>query len=197
MPTQKHLVLDDDVHEILKERKELTGSSIKEVGNSILRSSLESVLLIDTIRKILVDRGKVSEDEYNHAHEQACLKLQRGYSPAKAPVEKTGRETFVSGSWKIKSLFRRSDSVFQVLEAWARDARQLPMEAHHHDADEFLITLNGRTIITMSGTPYTLQPLNMLQIPAGCVHSSTPLDGNCHLISVITPAVPEYSCPET
>ena len=34
MSAKKHLVLDDDVHEILKERKELTGSSIKEIGRA-------------------------------------------------------------------------------------------------------------------------------------------------------------------
>ena len=47
-------------------------------------------------------------------------------------------------------------------------------------------------IITMSGTPYTLGPLNMLQVPAGVVHSVKPLDADCHMLAILVPAVPEY-----
>jgi len=62
MSAKKHLVLDDDVHEILKERKELTASSIKEIGNSVLRTSIESIFLGDIVARILVEKHKLSED---------------------------------------------------------------------------------------------------------------------------------------
>jgi hypothetical protein len=54
--TSKHLVLDDDVHESLKKRKELTGSSIKEIGNSVLRASIENVFLNDIVGKMLIEK---------------------------------------------------------------------------------------------------------------------------------------------
>jgi mannose-6-phosphate isomerase-like protein (cupin superfamily) len=192
MSTQKHLVLDDDVHEVLKQRKELTGSSIKDIGNSVLRTSIESVFLGDIISRILVEEGRLSEDEYNHVLDQASVELQHANATIKVPVVKTSKGTLVSGSWEIRQIFRRSDSVFQILECWARDSRQLPMEAHRHAGDEFLIMLHGRAIVTMCGTPYTVGPLNMFQIPTESLHSVKPIDSLCHLLAILSPAVPEY-----
>jgi len=192
MSTKKHLVLDDDVHEILKERKELTGSSIKEIGNSVLRTSIENVFLGDIVGRILVEKHKLSEDEYNHALGQASAELRQSQANVRVPVETTSKGTLVAGSLENRQLFRRSDGAFQVLESWTRDSRCLPMQAHRHTADEFFIVLHGRIIITMSGTPYTLGPLNVFQVPAGVVHSVKPLDADCHMLAILVPAVPEY-----
>lgn len=192
MSTQKHLVLDDDVHEVLKQRKELTGSSIKDIGNSVLRTSLESVFLGDIVSRILVESKKISEDECNHALEQASAELRQSQANVRVPVEMTRKGTLISGSWEIKQLLRRSDDAFQVLECWARDPRQLAMQAHRHAADAFFIVLQGRVMIVMSGTPCTLQPLNMCQIPSYVVHSVKPLDADCHMLALFIPAVPEY-----
>ena len=192
MSTKKHLVLDDDVHEILKERKEFTGSSIKEIGNSVLRTSVENVFLGDIVGRILVEKGKVSEDDYSQALGQAFAELGQSQASTRVPVEPTSKGTLVAGSWETRQIFRRSDGAFQVLECWTRDSRQLPMQAHRHAADEFFITLQGRIIITMNGTPHTLGALNMLQGPAGVVHSVKPLDPDCHLLTILSPAVPEY-----
>jgi len=192
MSAKKHLVLDDDVHEILKERKELTGSSIKEIGNSVLRTSIESVFLGDIVARILVEKHKLSEDEYNRALVQASAELRQSQANVRVPVEPTSKGTLVAGSFETRQIFRRSDGAFQVLETWARDSRCLPMQAHRHTADEFFIVFHGRVIITMNGTPYTLGPLNVLQVPAGVVHSVKPLDADCHMLAILVPAVPEY-----
>ena len=192
MSAKKHLVLDDDVHEILKETKELTGSSIKEIGNSVLRTSVESVFLGDIVGRILVKKGKVSEDDYNRALEQASVELRQSQANVRVPVERTSRGTLVAGSWEAAQLFRRSDGAFQVLEFWTRDSRQAPMQAHRHAADEFFIVLHGRAVITMDGIPYTLGALNMLQVPGGVVHSVKPLETDCHFLAILSPAVPEY-----
>lgn len=189
---KKHLVLDADVHEILKQRKELTGSSIKEIGNSVLRTFIESVFLGDIVGRILVEKGKVSEDEYSHALKQASAELRQFQANVGVPVEMTRKGTLIAGSWEIRQIFRRSDDAFQVLECWTRDSRQLSMQAHRHASDEFFIALRGRAIITMSGTPYTVGPLNAFQIPSGAVHSAKPLDPDCHLLTILIPAVPEY-----
>ena len=192
MSTKKHLVLDDDVHEILKQRKELTGSSIREIGNSVLRTSVESVFLGDIVGRILVKEGKVSEDDYSRALNQASTELRRSQTNLRVPVETSSKGTLVAGSLETRQIFRRSDGAFQVLESWTRDSRQLPMQPHRHAADEFFIVLQGRIVITMNGIPYTLDALNMLQVPAGVVHSVKPLDADCHFLEVLSPAVPEY-----
>jgi len=119
MSTKKHLVLDDDVHEALEQRKGLTGSSIKDIGNDVLRSSLESVFLGDIIGRILVESGKVSENEYGQALEQAFTKIK---TTPNLPVERTLKGTLVAGSWESRQLFQRSDGSFQILESWTRDS---------------------------------------------------------------------------
>ena len=192
MSARKHLVLDDDVHEILKETKDLTGSSIKEIGNSVLRTSVESVFLRDIVGRILVKNGKLSEDDYTRAVEQAVAELEHSQANVRVPVERTSRGTLVAGSWETRQLFRRSDDAFQVLECWTRDFRKAPMQAHRHSADEFFIMLQGRVSVTMSGIPYTLSALNILQVPSGVVHSVKPLETDCHFLTILSPAVPEY-----
>ena len=192
MSTQKHLVLDDDVHKILQERKELLGTSIKEIGNSILRTFAEHIFLGDVVGRILIEGGKISEDEYNRVLEQAAVELQQANAAIGVPVQSTKQGTLVSGSWETRQLFRRADDAFQVLECWTRDSRQLPMQAHRHAADEFFVVLYGRIIVTMGGTPYTLGPLNMFQVPSKVVHSVKPLNADCYMLAVLVPAVPEY-----
>jgi quercetin dioxygenase-like cupin family protein len=192
MSTKKHLVLDDDVHEALEERKELTGSPIKEIGNSVLRSYLESVLLGDILGNILIKKGLVSKSDYEQAIEQASAQLKK---PHKLPIQRTTKGTVVAGSWESRQLFQRSDGAFQIIELWTKDSRQLPIQQHSHPGDEFLVLLKGRVILTMNGVPYTLRSLNMLQIPAGAVHSLKPCDCDCHLLSILSPAVSEWFRP--
>ncbi len=192
MTTKKHLVLDDDVHEALEERKELTGSAIKEIGNSVLRACLESVFLGDMLGSILVKQGLVSQDDYEQAIDQASAKLTK---PSKLPIQRTAKGTVVAGSWESRQLFQRSDGAFQILELWTKDSRQLPIQQHRHPGDEFLVLLKGRAILTMSGLPYTLGPLNMLQVPAGVVHSLKPCACDCHLLCILSPAVSEWFKP--
>lgn len=188
----KHLVLDDDVHEILRNTKQLTGHSIRETGNRFLRSSLEPVFLCNVVGRVLVDAGKVSDAEYRQMLEQAALETRRAHAVNAAPVTRTRKGTLVSGSWEIKEIFSAPGDAFQILECWARDSNQLAMEAHCHDADEFVIALSGRTLIAMNEVPFTLGARAMLQIPAGYVHSGTPLDSTVHIVAVLMPAVPGY-----
>jgi quercetin dioxygenase-like cupin family protein len=192
MSTKKHLVLDDDVHEVLKEKKELIGSSIKEIGNSVLRTSLRNVFLGDILGRTLVEEGLVSEDGFAHALEEASAELRTAQAKLKVAIDTTKKGTLVSGSLETRQLFRRSDGAFQVLECWTRDSRGLPMEAHSHAANAFFIMLQGRMLVTMTGIPYALRPLNVLQVPSGVVHSVKPLDADCHMLAVLIPAVPEY-----
>ena len=197
MSKRKHLVLDDDVHEILSEKKQLIGSSIRAIGNSILRRSMQNVLLGDIIGKILVEDGLVSENDVRNAMERASSQSQEVQKQLTVPIAVTKKGTLISGSLETRQLFRRSDGAFQVLESWTRDTRGLPMEAHRHTADEYFIVMQGRLLVTMAGVAYTMRPLNVLQVPANVVHSVKPLDADCHMLAILVPAVPEYFSSKT
>lgn len=193
MPTQKHLVLDDDVYGALLGRKDLTGRPISRIGNSILRAHIAAAHLEDLIGKELVETGRISQDEYREVLHQALTELRRSFQPGRAPVEVSADGRMVSGSWEIENRFRSEDGSFQILECWARDSLQQPMGQHTHDADEYLIALNGSTLFVMSGLPFTLVKGNVLQVPARAEHSAVPLDSDCHLLAVTVPATVEYS----
>lgn len=190
--TPKHLVLEDDVHRTLKAKKGLAGLSIREIGNAVLRSSMDREHLPDIVGRILVRMGKLSEDEYRQVLDQASAEAQRTRVDDTLPITRTRGGELVSGSWAMENLATSRSDLFQVLECWARDDHRIPMQEHHHDADEFVIALRGRTLITMDGVPVALGARNMLQIPAGCAHSGTPLDGTAHVVAVVMPPIPEY-----
>lgn len=193
MPTTKHLVLDDDVYESLLGRKEMTGVPISRIGNSILRTHIAAALLEDLVASRLVKTGRLSHAEYREILRQASEELRHSYKPGLAPIEAIGESTMVAGSWMIESIFHSEDGSFHVLECWARDTLQQPIGQHSHDADEFVIALDGRSLFVMGGIPLTLAKGNVLQVPAGAVHSAVPLDAGCHLLMVTVPATSEYA----
>jgi quercetin dioxygenase-like cupin family protein len=193
MPTTKHLVLDDDVYEALIGRRDMTGLPISRIGNSILRAHIAAVLLEDLLGEKLVESGRLSEGEYRDALEQALGELRRSFHPGHVSVEATANGRLIAGSWVIQSLLRPSDGSFQLLECWVRDSLQRPMEQHSHDADEYVISISGRSQWVTGGVPVVLRKGNMLQIPAGAIHSAVPLDPECHLLVATVPATPEYS----
>ena len=193
VPTRKHLVLDDDVHEALVGRRDMTGLPISKIGNSILRAHIAAVLLEDLVGRALVERGRISQDEYSEVLRQASNELRRSFRPGHPPVEATADGELISGSWGVKSVFSSPDGAFQILECWARDSLQQPMGQHSHDADEFFIALSGRALFVMHGLPFTLMPGNTLQVPAGAAHSAVPLNAECHILAVTVPATAEYS----
>jgi mannose-6-phosphate isomerase-like protein (cupin superfamily) len=192
MPTRKHLVLDEDVYNALLGRKDMTGLPISRVGNAILRSHIAAVSLQDLVGRKLVETGRISHAQYTEALHQASSELRRSFQPARAPVDFVEGGTMVSGSWQIENVFCSSDGSFQILECWARDSLQQPMRQHFHDADEYAIALDGRSLFVMSGLPSTLSKGNVLQVPAQANHSVTPLDRDSHLLMVTVPATPDY-----
>ena len=193
MPTRKHLVLEDDVYEALLGRKDLTGLPIGRIGNSILRGHIAAVLLEDLAGKRLVENGHISQDEYREVLREASTELRRSFQPGHVPIEAMADGQLVAGSWGIDNVFSSPDGSFQILECWARDSLQQPMEQHSHDAAEFFIALGGRSLFVMSGLPFTLVPGNMLQVPARAAHSAIPLTADCYLLAVTVPATADYS----
>ena len=189
---EKHLVLEPDIHKALKTEKGLTGLSIKEIGNAILRTTLEESHMVDLIGSLLVSTGKLSEDEVQQVLKQARLGTKRTRTASAPPVSRTRAGTLISGSWEIANIVSSDDKLYQILECWARDSDRQPMDAHSHKSDEYIIVLKGRVSLTMGGKQFVLCPQNMIQIPADCIHAATPLDASSYLITVLSPAVPEY-----
>lgn len=197
MAPRKHLVLDEDVHEALSHRREMTGLPISQIGNAIVRAHIAAPLLEHLIGEQLVKAGRVTEEEYAETLEQADRKLRKEFKAGAAPVQRVSPGRFTAGSWELLTVFESPVGAFQLVEVWARDALQRPFTQHMHDADEFLISIAGRCFVVMGGVPLTLTTGCVLRVPAGAAHSATPLDDQCHLLAVVTPAVPEYSTQAT
>lgn len=193
MASKKHLVLDDDVYEALKGRKELLGSQLGDLGNAILRERIEEVRVSDMVCKVLLDSGRISLEEYKKAVQDATIRLRDPSRPHAIPVEVLASGETVSGSWEIHSLCSSPTGSFQILEVWARDSLARPMGQHSHEADEYFIALTGTTIITMTRLPFTLTPGAVLRVPSMVVHTATPLTQECHMLAVTLPATKEYS----
>lgn len=193
MAPTKHLVLDEDVHKALIQRREMTGLPISHLGNAILRGHIAATLLENLLGQHLIDKGFISTEQYQEVLEQVDHDVRARFRPGIAPIEQSEDGKLISGSWEIENLFEDPMGSYQLLEVWTRDALQQPMSQHVHDADEYIISLGGRTLFIMSGVPFTLTKGNMLQIPSGAPHSAFPMSTDCHLLTMVMPAVPEYS----
>ena len=193
MPSRKHLVLDQDVHEALSQRREMTGVPIGQLGNKILRSHILSSLCERLMGEELVQRGHVSWEEYESILESVDRRARSRRSIGPAPVERVGEREFIAGSWEIHNLFESPVGAFQLLESWARDPHMHPLSQHAHAGEQYVVVLEGRCIVVMKGIPSILTKDCVLRVPSGVTHSATPLDADSHLLIVMVPGAPEYS----
>jgi mannose-6-phosphate isomerase-like protein (cupin superfamily) len=189
----KHLVLDEDVHKALTQRREMTGSPIAHLGNAILRGHIASSLLESMLGQRLIDNGFVTAEQYQEVLEQVNRGVRDQLRTGTTPIARSAEGDFVSGSWQTRNLFEDAVGSFQLLEMWARDALQHPMPQHSHDVDEYVISLAGRSFFVTNGIPFTLTKGNVAQIPAGTAHSAIPMDVECHLLVLVAPYLPELS----
>jgi mannose-6-phosphate isomerase-like protein (cupin superfamily) len=189
----KHLVLDEDVHKALIQRREMTGLPIGHIGNAILRGHIAASLLESLLEQQLIEKGFITTDQYQEVLKQVDRELRDRVSPGTTPIERSPQGTFLSGSWETQTLFEDPVGSFQLLEIWARDALRQPMTQHAHDSDEYVIALAGRSFFVMNGVPFTLTKGNVAQIPANIAHSAIPMDPECHLLVLVAPAISEFS----
>ncbi|MBU1049658.1 hypothetical protein KKG90_06475 [Candidatus Bipolaricaulota bacterium] len=193
MTTRKHLVLDEDVHVALSQRREMTGIPMNQIGNKILRSHISASLFQQFLGELLVESGCVTEDKYQDILDRVDRRMYEEHAPHRPPLTRLANGNFVSGSWEIRTVHDDPMGSFQLLEAWARDSFQNAMTQHSHQADEYLIALGGRTFVVLAGIPFTLACPGALHIPAGAIHSVTPLDKECRMAILVAPSVREYS----
>ena len=175
----------------------MTGLPISQIGNAIVRAHIAASRAEDFLREELIKMGHLTDQEYQQALEQANRRLRDEFRPGAAGIERIAPGRFTAGSWEIQNLWESPVGAFQLLEAWARDALQRSITQHTHAADEYLISIAGRCFVVLGGVPLTLTGGTVLRIPAQAAHTATPLDEQCHLLTVVVPAVPEYSLRET
>jgi mannose-6-phosphate isomerase-like protein (cupin superfamily) len=192
MANRKHLVLDDDVYESLVKRRSLTGVPMGAIGNGILRSHIASRRIEQLVGEYLVSAGKVSPAEYEEALLAASENLRRASATAPLLLTQGDDGVLTTGSWSIRSLLCPPERTFQLLEAWARDSCERSTEQHTHNADEYIVLVEGRALCVLNGLPCTLQKGTVLHIPAGAIHTMLPVGRECHLLILVIPSVPEF-----
>ena len=93
MAADKHLVLDEDVHRKLKQRKRDTGLTVREIGNSVLRSVLWRQSLSELIGRKLVESGALSAEEYTRIREAALNEAANELYTTEKAIELTEKGT--------------------------------------------------------------------------------------------------------
>ncbi|MBN1858778.1 hypothetical protein JW848_06190, partial [Candidatus Bipolaricaulota bacterium] len=156
MTPRKHLVLDEDVHEALSHRREMTGLPISQIGNAIVRAHIAASFAEDLLGDELVKMGRITKDEYRRLLEKTDRRLRDEFRPGAAAIERIAPGRFTAGSWEFQNVWQSPVGAFQLLEVWARDALQRSMTQHTHAADEYLISLAGRCFVVLGGVPLTL-----------------------------------------
>ncbi len=195
--SQKHLVLDPDVHERLKSRKRQRGMTLREIGNAILRSVLNHPALSDEIAKKLVSQGKISVEDYRRARDEVVRELDSFHRQVDEVLKATTRGTFVSGSWEVKVAQAGREFPYQIVDAWATDAKREPLPLHCHDAsDEYLLVITGRVLFSMEEHETLLEEGQIHRIPAGRPHAATPLTPATRAVVIFCPPDPNLAAQD-
>ena len=197
MAADKHLVLDEDVHRKLKQRKRDTGLTVREIGNSVLRSVLWRQSLSELIGRKLVESGALSAEEYTRIREAALNEAANELYTTEKAIELTEKGTVITGSWEAQEGFCLREGLYQIMEAWARDGRAQPMPPHQHSGDEYFIVLNGRIRATVEEKETeVIKAPGCFRVPAGAVHSIAPLTRDTRAVIVLSPPEPAYMLSE-
>lgn len=191
--SDKHLVLDPDVHERLKSKKRKHGATLREIGNSILRSVLDRRPLSEAIAKKLISQGKITLDDYETAREEVVRELDASARHVEEHLALTERGTFVSGSWEVLVRETGASVPYQVLEGWAIDGDRRPLPLHLHEkSDEHFIVIAGRVLVAFDEGETVLEEGSSLRVPAGRPHAVTPLTASTQMVVVCHPPDPGF-----
>ena len=192
MSSDKHLVLDPDVHRELIAKKRTSGSSAREIGNTILRSILARPVLSDVVAEKLLASGKITKEEFDSIMREAIEELDAVHRGVAGLLHHTEEGTFVAGSWEGRMLHSSPGGTFQVVESWARDAKQRPMPLHSRDAStDLFLVLSGRVAIILADNQKTLHEREYYQIPPGVAHVTIPMTKDTRTLIITYPADPE------
>lgn len=183
----KHLVLDEDVHRALKNKKSETGVNVKDLGNSVLRSVLERPLLTEAIGRRIVSSGMMSEEEFSELRKEALRDITEPLTKNPSVFQPTAHNTFTSGSWEMRELACDPENQFQIFLMWARDLQFKAIPLHTHEGMEYWVILSGAMMVTVDAETQVLKAPGAQIVPQGASHSSAPLSSETMLIVILTP----------
>lgn len=193
MPPDKHLVLDPDVHERLKSRKRQLGTTVREIGNAVLRSVLDQPPISEVIAKKLIREGKISAEDYHLAREEALSELHGLHREVAEVLHSKEGGTFTSGSWEVSIGQSGAALHYQVFDAWALDDEGRPLDLHcHAESNEYFIVLEGRVLITLNEKEIMLDKGDCFRIQPGLAHAVTPLTNTTRAVVICQPPDPSF-----
>lgn len=185
----QHLVLDDDVHKALKAYKRSTGATVREIGNSALRSALSLPTPEDLLVEQLVAMGSLSREDYDRAVAEAerelrALQAQLGKEILPGPGEKPLRV----GSWEGRVLHTSPDGLFQVVLYRARNGKNAPSPVHRHGASRsWAYVLRGRVTVQVGKETIVLRAHESVYVPPDVPHNSAPLSRDTAMLILMSP----------
>ena len=192
MGSNKHLVLDADVHKALKEKRKRVGLTIREIGNSILRAVLSRPFPSEVIGKKLVEKGMVTREGFADLMTEVARETRSLANPYAELVEINSNRNLVSGNWESRELFVARDGSFELLEGWVRNGEHDQVKPHYHDQSELIFVLKGDIEIDTNLGKHKLEALESVLVPPGIMHSTTPLSSNARILIVNVPCWPEF-----
>lgn len=197
LATNKHLVLDADVHKALKEKRKGAGLTIREIGNSILRGVLSRPFRSEIIGKKLIEKGMVTPEEFTDLMTEVVSETTTLANPYAELVEITPNRTLLSGNWESRELFVARDGSFELLEGWVRNGEYAQVKSHYHNQSELIFVLSGEIEIRTDIGKHKLEALESVLIPSKVMHSTTPLTSNARILITNVPSWSEFRQPDS
>jgi len=184
----KHLVLHADVHQKLKRRKSMTGETIQEIGNSILRTALARPLLTDVIAQKLLSAQKLTEAEWESVLEAALKEAQSVLPSISDQIMVKAGTQIENGHWRRRNIYRPPGMAFEVVEFEANNLEVTELVPHVHDGDEFLLVLAGSIRVSLHNEAVTLHPGQSLHFAGSDPHINVPLVQEARILCISIPA---------
>jgi len=185
----KHLVLHQDVHQKLKKRKSLTGQTIQEIGNDILRAGLARPVLTEVIAGKLLAEQKLTPEEWEDVLGSALQEAQSAFPAFSEQVTLRGHDRTGTGAWRVRNTHRSASKAFEAVEYEANNLDAVRTVARIHDGHEVLMVLSGTVGVHIQDRAVTLGPLDMIQFDSREPHLCFPLDMEARILSVVVPAL--------
>lgn len=185
----QHLVLDEDTHKALTTRKEKTGVTVKDIGNSALRAALSIPTKEELIVAKLVETGLVTYNDHAQAVSAAEAQIREAQRKAiEASRPTPGSKSVVVGSWVVREVFRSEDDSFGVFVHRARDTEKVAAPLHYHvESHAWAVVVRGKVLARTEQGERIVGVHEWTYYPPGVAHSSAPLTKNTCVVGIVSP----------
>jgi len=190
--SEKHLVLENDVHRKLCHKKEDTGLTLRDLGNTLLRTLLSQEPFHEAVFSKLVRNGYMSREQLDAVLGES-LKELRTKAPSAADLTPRPSDGAIAvGSWSIREVYRAPDDSCQILVSRARDARKRPFPPHTHLGEEMFVVVEGSLVVSVDHRSAVISAPGYVHVPRNAVHSTTPATADTLVIGIVCPAESAY-----